>query len=64
MVTEPIVDHRMSQRFRLLAVASYYFWKAFNVTGMNGYSPVVPFNPGPDGVPYAPVVHYADAISI
>jgi len=54
----------MSQRFRLLAVASYYFWKAFNVTGMNGYSPVVPFNPGPDGVPYAPVVHYTDAISI
>jgi hypothetical protein len=54
---EPIVDHRMSPRFRLLAVAGYNFRNAFNITGMNGYSPVVPFNPGADSVPYSSVFH-------
>jgi hypothetical protein len=33
MAVEPIVDHRMSQRFRLFAVASYDFPGAFNITG-------------------------------
>jgi hypothetical protein len=46
MAVEPIVDHRMSQRFRLFAVASYDFPGAFNITGMNGYAPLVPFDPG------------------
>src|SRR5262249_41868179 len=57
MAIEPIVDHRMSQPFRLLAVASYDFPGAFNTTGMNGYAPVVAFDPGADGVPDASVFH-------
>jgi hypothetical protein len=57
MTVEPIVDHRTSQRFRLLAAARYNFPGAFNITGMNGYAPVVPFDPGADGVPYASVFH-------
>jgi hypothetical protein len=57
MAVEPIVDHRMSQRLRLLAVAGYTFWDAFNIAGMNGYSPVVPLNPGADGVSYSSVFH-------
>jgi hypothetical protein len=57
MTVEPIVDHRTSQRFRLLAAARYNFPDAFNITGMNGYAPVVPFDPGADGVPYASVFH-------
>jgi hypothetical protein len=47
----------MSQRFRPLAVASYDFSGAFNITGMNGYAPLVPFNPSADGVPYTSVFH-------
>jgi hypothetical protein len=58
VAAEPIVDHRMSQRFRLLASAGYNFWNAFDITRMNDDSPVVPFNPGAEGVPYAPVLHY------
>jgi hypothetical protein len=57
MAVEPIVDHRMSQRFRLFAVASYDFPGAFNITGMNGYAPLIAFDPGADGVPYASVFH-------
>jgi hypothetical protein len=57
MTVEPIVDHRTSKRFRLLAVASCDFPAAFNITGMNGYAPVVPFDPGADGVPYPSVFH-------
>jgi hypothetical protein len=57
MAVEPIVDHQMSQRFRLFAVASYDFPGAFNITGMNGCAPLVPFDPGADGVPYASVFH-------
>jgi hypothetical protein len=57
MAIEPIVDHRMSQRFRLLAVASYVFPGAFNITGMNGYAPVVALDPGADSVPDASVFH-------
>jgi hypothetical protein len=57
MAVEPIVDHRMSPRFRQLAVAGYNFRDAFNITGMNGYSPVVPLNPGADGVSYSFVFH-------
>jgi hypothetical protein len=45
-------------------VASYDFSGAFNITGVNGYVPFVSFDPSPDGVPYAPVLHYTDAISI
>jgi hypothetical protein len=57
MAVEPIVDHRISQRFSLFAVASYDFPSAFNITGMNGYAPMVPFDPGADGVSYASVFH-------
>jgi hypothetical protein len=57
MAVEPIVDHRMSQRFRLLAVAGDDFPCAFNITGMNGYAPLIPFDPGADGVPYTSVFH-------
>ncbi len=57
MAAEPFVDHRMSPRFRLLAVARYDLREAFNITRMNGYSPVVPFDPGADGVPYTSVFH-------
>jgi hypothetical protein len=45
-------------------VASYDFSGAFNITGVNGYVPFVSFDPSADGVPYAPVLHYTDAISI
>ena len=45
-------------------VASYHSSGAFNITGVNGYVPFVSFDPSADGVPYAPVLHYADAISI
>jgi hypothetical protein len=31
---------------------------------VNGYVPFVSFDPSADGVPYAPVLHYTDAISI
>ena len=58
MVAEPIVDHRMSQRFRFFAASGHNFWNAFDITGMNDDSPVVPFNPGAEGVPYAPVLHH------
>jgi len=58
MTVEPIVDHRMSPRFRLLAAARYNFRGAFNITGMNGHAPAVPFDPGADGVPYASVFHH------
>jgi hypothetical protein len=57
MAVEPIVDHRMSQRFRLLAVAGNDFPCAFNITGMNGYAPLIPFDPGADGVSYTSVFH-------
>ena len=57
MAVEPIVDHRMSQRLRLLAVAGDDFPCAFNITGMNGYAPLIPFDPGADGVPYTSVFH-------
>ena len=50
MAVEPIVDHRMRQSFRLLAVAGDDFPCAFNITGMNGYAPLIPFDPGADGV--------------
>ena len=45
-------------------VASYHFPGAFNITGVNGYVPFVSFDPSADGVPYAPVLHYTDAISV
>ena len=45
-------------------VASYHSSGAFNITGVNGYAPFVSFGPSADGVPYAPVVHYTDAIHI
>jgi hypothetical protein len=57
MAVEPIVDHRMSQRLRLLTVAGDDFPCAFNITGMNGYAPLIPFDPGADGVPYTSVFH-------
>jgi hypothetical protein len=63
VVAEPIVDHRMSQRFRFLAAAGYNFWNAFDITGMNDDSPVVPFNAGADGVPYTAVLHQTPRIS-
>jgi hypothetical protein len=53
----------MSQRFRLLAAAGYNFWTAFDITGMNDDSPVVPLNPGAEDVPYAPVLHYTPSPS-
>jgi hypothetical protein len=57
MAVEPIVDHRMSKRFRLLAVAGDDFPCTFNITGMNRYAPLIPFDPGADGVPYTSVFH-------
>jgi hypothetical protein len=45
----------MGQRFRLLTVARYDLSGAFNVSRMNGYAPFISFDPGADGVPYAPV---------
>jgi hypothetical protein len=54
---EPIFDHPMSQRFRLLAVASDDFPGAFNITGMNGDVPLIPFDPGAAGVPDTSVFH-------
>ena len=45
-------------------IASYDFSGAFNITGVNCYVPFVSFDPGADGVSYAPVLHYTDAISI
>src|SRR5690348_15107820 len=53
VAAEPIVDHRMSQRFRFFAASGHNFWNAFDITGMNDDSPMVPFNPGTEGVPYA-----------
>jgi hypothetical protein len=58
VAAEPIVDHRMSQRFRLLAATGYNFWNAFDATGMNDDNPVIPFNPGADGIAYTPVLHH------
>jgi hypothetical protein len=45
-------------------VASYDFSGAFNITGVNRYVPFVSFDPSADGIPYASVLHYTDAISI
>jgi hypothetical protein len=53
MAVEPIVYHGMSQCFRSFAVASYDFASAFNIVRMNGYPPLIAFDPGADGVPYA-----------
>ena len=44
-------------------IAVYDFAGAFNITGVNDYGPLVSFDPSADGVPYAPVLHYTDAIS-
>ncbi len=57
MAVEPIVYHGMSQCFRLFAVASYDFASAFNIIRMNGYAPLIAFDPGADGVPYASILH-------
>jgi hypothetical protein len=57
MAVKPIIDQRMRQRLRLLAVAGDDFPCAFNITGMNGYAPLIPFDPGADGVPYTSVFH-------
>jgi hypothetical protein len=57
MAVEPIVYHGMSQCFRLFAVASYDFATAFNIIRMNGYAPLIAFDPGADGVPYASMLH-------
>jgi hypothetical protein len=57
MPVEPFIDHGMSQRFGLLAVAGYDFSSHFNVSRMNGDDPLISFDPGADGVSYAPVLH-------
>jgi len=57
MAVEPIVYHGMSQCFRLFAVAIYDFASAFNIIRMNGYAPLIAFDPGADGVPYASMLH-------
>jgi hypothetical protein len=57
MAVEPIVYHGMSQCFRLFAVAGYDFSGAFNIIRMNGYVPLIAFDPGADGVPYASILH-------
>ena len=57
MAIEPIVYHRPSQCFGVLAVAGYDFAGAFNIAWINGYEPFVSFDPGADGVPDAPVFH-------
>ncbi len=57
MALEPIVYHGMGQCFRLFAVASYDFASAFNIVRMNGYAPLIAFDPGADAVPYASIFH-------
>ena len=57
MAIEPIVYHRPSQCFGVLAVAGYDFAGASNIAWINGYEPFVSFDPGADGVPDAPVFH-------
>ena len=57
MQLEPFVDHGVSQQFGLFAVTVYHFSGAFNVFRMNGYDPLVSFDPGADRVWYSPVFH-------
>jgi hypothetical protein len=57
MELEPLVDHGVSQQFGLFAVTVYHFSGAFNVLRMNGYDPLVPFDPGADRISYSPVFH-------
>jgi len=54
---EPLVDHRMRDRLRLLAVATHDFARHFNFTGVNGHEPFIAFGPGADRVPNASVFH-------
>ena len=63
MQLEPFVDHRLSQQFGLFAVTVYHFAGALNVLRMNGYDPLVPFDPGADRVSYSLVFH-SDMIAL
>jgi hypothetical protein len=63
MLLEPFVDHGVSQQFGLFAVTVYHFSVAFNVLRMNGYDPLVPFDPGADRISYSPVFH-SDMIAL
>jgi hypothetical protein len=57
MPVEPFVDHGTSQRFRLRTIAVYDFSRHFNVARMNGYDPLISFDPSADGVSNALVFH-------
>jgi hypothetical protein len=57
MPFEPFVDHSMSQRFRLRVIAVYDFSSHFNVARMNGYDPLIWFDPSADGISNTPVFH-------
>ncbi len=63
MPLEPCVVHGASQQFGLCAVTVYHFSGAFNVLRMNGYDPLVPFNPGADRISYSPIFH-SDMIAL
>jgi hypothetical protein len=63
MPLEPFVDHGVSQQFGLFAATVYHFSVAFNVLRMNGYDPLVPFDPGADRISYSPVFH-SDMIAL
>jgi hypothetical protein len=63
MHLEPFVDHGVGQQFGLFAVTAYHFSRAFNVLRMNGYDPLVPFDPGADRIAYSPVLH-SDMIAL
>ena len=63
MPLEPFVDHGVSQQFGLFAVTVYHFSGAFDVLRMNGYDPLVPFDPGADRISYSPVFH-SDMIAL
>jgi hypothetical protein len=58
MPLKPFVDHGASQQFGLCPITVYHFSGAFNVLGMNGYDPLVPFYPGADRISYSPVFHW------
>jgi hypothetical protein len=60
---EPFVDHGMSQRFRLRTIAIYDLSGHFNVARMNGYDPLIPFDPSADSISNALVFHGPQRLS-
>lgn len=64
MPVEPFVDHGMSRRFRLRAIAAYDSSSHFNGPRLNGYDPLISFDPSADGISNAPVFHGSAAPAI